>query len=87
MQAQYLVDEIGKLKGSIVKIGQIMALWGEHFLPEEVTLALHTLEDDTTTVAWSFMYKALEDQLGPEKLADLEKQRPLPHQESARLLF
>ncbi|MBV1881025.1 MAG: AarF/ABC1/UbiB kinase family protein [Pseudomonadales bacterium] len=72
MQAQYLVDEIGKLKGSIVKIGQIMALWGEHFLPEEVTLALHTLEDDTTTVAWSFMYKALEDQLGPEKLADLE---------------
>ena len=34
-QAQYLVSEIGKLKGSIVKIGQMMALYGEHFLPEE----------------------------------------------------
>lgn len=71
-QTQYLVDEIGKLKGSIVKIGQIMALWGEHFLPEEVTTALHTLEDDTTTVAWPYMRRVLENQLGLEKLADLE---------------
>lgn len=30
-QADYLVSEIGKLKGSIVKIGQMMALYGEHF--------------------------------------------------------
>ena len=30
-QANYLVSEIGKLKGSIVKIGQMMALYGEHF--------------------------------------------------------
>jgi len=35
-QANYLVQEIGKLKGSIVKIGQMMALYGEHFLPEEI---------------------------------------------------
>ena len=27
-QAEYLVAEIGKLKGSIVKIGQMMALYG-----------------------------------------------------------
>ena len=38
-QANYLVQEIGKLKGSIVKIGQMMALYGEHFLPEEITQA------------------------------------------------
>jgi predicted unusual protein kinase regulating ubiquinone biosynthesis (AarF/ABC1/UbiB family) len=25
-QAEYLVDELGKLKGSVVKIGQVMAL-------------------------------------------------------------
>ncbi|MEZ5504624.1 MAG: hypothetical protein R3F38_01010 [Gammaproteobacteria bacterium] len=41
-QAHYLAEEIGKLKGSIVKIGQMMALYGEHFLPKEVTEALHT---------------------------------------------
>ena len=44
-QARFLVDELGRLKGSVVKIGQVMALYGEHFLPEEVTEALHTLED------------------------------------------
>jgi len=71
-QAQYLVDEIGKLKGSIVKIGQMMALWGEHFLPKEITAALHTLEDDTTTVDWHCMYKVLEEQLGAVKLSELE---------------
>ncbi|MGB3623614.1 MAG: AarF/ABC1/UbiB kinase family protein, partial [Ketobacter sp.] len=52
-QAHYLADEIGKLKGSIVKIGQMMALYGEHFLPVEVTEALHTLEDDTAALEWA----------------------------------
>ena len=46
-QAHLLVKELGELKGSVVKIGQVMALYGEHFLPVEVTEALHTLEDQT----------------------------------------
>jgi len=70
-QAHYLVDEIGKLKGSVVKIGQMMALYGEHFLPKEITDALHTLEDDTATLCWTSIYEALEDELGPEKLSQL----------------
>ena len=71
-QAHYLADEIGKLKGSIVKIGQMMALYGEHFLPVEVTEALHTLEDETAALDWTSIYEALEDELGSEKLAKLE---------------
>lgn len=71
-QAHYLADEIGKLKGSIVKIGQMMALYGEHFLPVEVTEALHTLEDDTGALEWTSIYEALEDELGPDRLAYLE---------------
>jgi predicted unusual protein kinase regulating ubiquinone biosynthesis (AarF/ABC1/UbiB family) len=35
-QANYLVSEIGKLKGSIVKIGQMMALYGEHFCQKKL---------------------------------------------------
>lgn len=77
-QAHYLADEIGKLKGSIVKIGQMMALYGEHFLPVEVTEALHTLEDETAALAWETIYEELEDELGVEKLALLEiEQEPL----------
>ena len=69
-QADYLVSEIGKLKGSIVKIGQMMALYGEHFLPEEITQALNTLNNQTIALAWPAIKQHLEQQLG-SKLNDL----------------
>ncbi|NIE95393.1 AarF/ABC1/UbiB kinase family protein [Acinetobacter sp. Tr-809] len=69
-QAHYLVSEIGKLKGSIVKIGQMMALYGEHFLPEEITQALNTLNNQTVALAWPAIKIHLQEQLGA-KLNDL----------------
>ena len=69
-QAEYLVAEIGKLKGSIVKIGQMMALYGEHFLPEEITQALNTLNNQTVALDWPAIKKQLVSQLG-SKLDDL----------------
>jgi len=71
-QAQYLVEELGKLKGSVVKIGQVMALYGEHFLPPEVTEALHTLEENTVALDWPIIREALYDQLGEERMAQLD---------------
>ncbi|QSP96207.1 AarF/ABC1/UbiB kinase family protein [Marinobacter salinisoli] len=71
-QARFLVHELGQLKGSVVKIGQVMALYGEHFLPEEVTEALHTLEDQTTSLEWPAIEKVLADELGSERLAELD---------------
>lgn len=69
-QANYLVQEIGKLKGSIVKIGQMMALYGEHFLPEEITEALHTLNNNTVALSWPAIKTQLRHELGA-KLDDL----------------
>lgn len=69
-QADYLVAEIGKLKGSIVKIGQMMALYGEHFLPEEITQALNTLNNQTVALAWPAIEAQLKRQLGA-KIDDL----------------
>lgn len=63
-QANYLVQEIGKLKGSIVKIGQMMALYGEHFLPEEITEALHTLNNNTVALSWPAIKTQLRHELG-----------------------
>lgn len=71
-QAQYLVRELGKLKGSVVKIGQMMALYGEHFLPPEITRALHQLNDDTTTLAWSSLEPVVREQLGEARFAELD---------------
>ena len=70
-QAEYLVHEMGKLKGSIVKIGQMMALYGEHFLPEEVTRAFHQLNDNTIALEWNTIEKHIKEQLGEKRFNDL----------------
>lgn len=71
-EAQYLADELGRLKGSVVKIGQIMALYGEHFLPVEVTQALHTLEENTQALDWAVIRGTLFENLGQTRFAELE---------------
>lgn len=71
-QAQYLVEELGQLKGSVVKIGQVMALYGEHFLPPEVTEALHTLEDQTSALEWDVIEETLLKELGKECVDQLD---------------
>lgn len=77
-QAQELVADLGKLKGSVVKIGQMMALFGEHFLPDEVTAALHTLENNTTALHWDTIEKHLYRQLGELRMSELEiEHKPL----------
>lgn len=69
-QANYVADELGKLKGSVVKIGQMLAMYGEHVLPPEITRALQTLNDDTATLTWPKIEQTLRYTLG-DKLADL----------------
>lgn len=73
-QADYLVRELGKLKGSVVKIGQMLALYGEHFLPKEVVNALHTLDANTTPLSWHIIYETLKNELG-EQVHDFEIER------------
>ena len=74
-QSHYLTTELGKLKGSVVKVGQMLALWGEHFLPPEVTKALHTLENSTASVDWQVIKSTLMTELGHEKLSQLTVER------------
>ncbi|MBD2857799.1 AarF/ABC1/UbiB kinase family protein [Spongiibacter sp. KMU-158] len=68
----WLIAELGKLKGSVVKIGQVMATYGDFVLPPEVADALHRLEDDTPPMAWSVIQKQLHCELGAERLAELD---------------
>ena len=70
-QANYVAEELGKLKGSVVKIGQMLAMYGEHVLPPEITRALQTLNDDTATLAWPKIEQTLRRTLG-DKLDELE---------------
>jgi len=64
-EAERFAQRLGQLKGSYVKIGQLFALLGEHFLPAPLTRALHQLEAQTEPVAWHHMQPVLRSALGP----------------------
>ncbi len=64
-QAQLLAHEFGRLKGSVMKIGQLLALYGESLrLPSEVIAALRTLQSDSPPLAWSVIAPLIHRELG-----------------------
>jgi predicted unusual protein kinase regulating ubiquinone biosynthesis (AarF/ABC1/UbiB family) len=71
-QAQVLADELGRLKGSVLKAGQMLSLYGQYFLPDEAVEVLSSLQDDTQPVSWRVVAPVLEKQLGAKRLAELE---------------
>jgi predicted unusual protein kinase regulating ubiquinone biosynthesis (AarF/ABC1/UbiB family) len=73
-QAQSFSSEIGELKGSLMKAGQLLSMYGEHFFPPEINSFLKTLQQDSPAVNWQQIKKVLENELSPEQLSDLEIQ-------------
>ena len=71
-QAAYLADQLGELKGSVMKAGQMLSLYGQYFLPEEAVEVLAGLQDDTAPVAWDFVQPMLVAELDAGKLAELD---------------
>ncbi len=72
VQASRLARELGELKGSLMKAGQMLSVFGEHFLPPEINQALRVLQSDSPPVEWKAVEKVLARSLGAEKLARLE---------------
>lgn len=68
-EATRFVKQLGELKGAYVKIGQMLALYGEHLLPRPITKALHTLEAQTAPIDWSVLAPALKQTIDTDKLA------------------
>jgi predicted unusual protein kinase regulating ubiquinone biosynthesis (AarF/ABC1/UbiB family) len=73
-EARRFVGELGRLKGTYVKIGQMLALLGEHFLPSALTEALHELAADTEPLPWAVVEPILAGALG-ERMGELEIER------------
>lgn len=71
-QAEIFSKEIGELKGSLMKAGQALSMYGEHFFPPEVNKFLKTLQHESPPLAWPAMKRVLLAELGPEKIALLE---------------
>tara|TARA_R110001592_G_scaffold215025_1_gene468195 strand:+ start:50750 stop:52159 length:1410 start_codon:yes stop_codon:yes gene_type:complete len=70
-EARRFVRELGKMKGTYVKIGQLMALFGEHFLPPVLAEAMHDLGDNTEPMAWEAVEPVLRESLG-DRYAELD---------------
>jgi predicted unusual protein kinase regulating ubiquinone biosynthesis (AarF/ABC1/UbiB family) len=73
-EARHFVAELGRLKGTYVKIGQMLALLGEHFLPPVLTEALHALESQTEPLPWTDIEPLLRESLG-DKFGELRIER------------
>jgi predicted unusual protein kinase regulating ubiquinone biosynthesis (AarF/ABC1/UbiB family) len=73
-EAQRFVRELGKLKGTYVKIGQMMALFGEHFLPPVLAEAMHDLGDNTQAMGWESVEPVFRESLG-DRYGELEIQQ------------
>lgn len=46
------VNEVGELKGSLLKAAQILSLYGEYYLPEEVNQVLKKVQSQSHYLAW-----------------------------------
>lgn len=64
--------ELGELKGSLMKAGQMLSMYGEHFLPPEANDLLKSLQSQSPPVNFSVISGVLKTQLGTEKLKQLE---------------
>lgn len=71
-QVKALAEELGQLKGSVMKVGQMLSMYGEHFLPPEVNSILKSLQYQSPPLQWSAIKKVLLAELGKEKLELLE---------------
>lgn len=65
-EARRFASRLGELKGSYVKIGQLLALLGEHFLPPSLTGALHELDAQTHPLPWTQMQSVFRAGLGAQ---------------------
>ena len=59
------VAEAGQLKGGFMKAGQMLSIYGEHFLPPQINQALKSLQSDSQPVSLATMRKKLKRSLSP----------------------
>jgi predicted unusual protein kinase regulating ubiquinone biosynthesis (AarF/ABC1/UbiB family) len=71
-QAEIFSKEVGELKGSIMKAGQMLSMYGEYFFPPEVNQFFKTLQQDTPSLKWEAIEPLIISYLGQEKYSELE---------------
>lgn len=71
-QMEMLTQELGQLKGSLMKVGQMLSMYGEHFLPPEANAFLKSLQSQSPPLKWEAVEKALKKRLSADLLGQLD---------------
>ncbi len=71
-QVDLLTRELGQLKGSAMKVGQMLSMYGEKFLPPEANALLKSLQSQSPPLEWEAIEKVLRRQLSIKQLALLD---------------
>src|SRR5271154_1242410 len=58
-QIEILSRELGQLKGSVMKVGQMLSVYGEYFLPPEANALLKSLQSQSPPLAWEEIERVL----------------------------
>lgn len=70
--ASAITSELGELKGSLMKAGQMLSMYGEHFLPAEANEFLKKLQSDSPSLEWSEIKKILDQQMSQDLQDELD---------------
>ncbi len=71
-QAESVSLELGELKGSLMKAGQMLSMYGEYFFPPAANQFLKSLQSDSPAIEWSVMKQNLSNYLPADILNELE---------------
>lgn len=71
-QAISITKEFGELKGSLMKAGQMLSMYGEHFFPPEAVKVLKTMQSDSPPIDWPVMRRHLINYLDTPLLDELD---------------
>lgn len=71
-QAGLFTKEFGELKGSLMKAGQMLSMYGEYFFPPQANQILKTLQSDSPAIEWPVMRSYLENYFTDEQIDALE---------------
>lgn len=72
IQVKTIAGEFGELKGSMMKIGQSLSMYGEHFLPPKANAFLKELQFQSPPMDWEAIEAVIEKELGLNVFIELD---------------
>lgn len=71
-QVKLMAGHFNQMKGAAMKVGQMLSMYGEVFLPAEVNQWFKTLQNQSTPVEWPILREVLVKELGEERLSQID---------------